>query len=192
MNEKIKLYLKSNKLLYPFVITLIGSLILLITLFTPYASATGAYRDLLNDEGLYFEELNMTKKEAIDLSLFEFGKIYYTTAKMNYEKEISIPCFVSIVVLAVFFIITLIFSILKKPIVISIFNIISLAIFRLITLDFDMRGVVPSSDYKYGYGHYLFYVGIIIVFIGAIYLFIVKRKMKFELKNINNFKIEDK
>ena len=53
-----------------FIAMLIGSAILLLTLFMPFASATDEYKEALEkfSDSMYIEELNMTNKEAINIS----------------------------------------------------------------------------------------------------------------------------
>ncbi len=155
----------------PFVAVLIGSLMLVITLFAPFASATGDFKERLQEhsEEMYEEELNMTCGDAVHISLFEFGKMYYTAADKGVSKDVSIACVVIISIFAVMTVLTLLFSVLKKPIAIIIFDLLAFGVFRLIKWDFADRGVMPSSNYDWGMAQYICYVGIVIAFVGAVH-----------------------
>ena len=182
-NEDQKDIEKQKKRLFiPFFIMLLGSFLLIAVLFVPFASATEDHRLYLQEHpnGVYAEEIGMTNKEAITLSLVEFGEIYAKTVELGMSKEISITCLVIISVYALLVILTTIFSVLKKPIVSLIFNVLSLGVFRVIMWDFDDRGVILNSSYDWGMARYFCYVGVAAVFIGGVYLLITKIKLKKE------------
>lgn len=159
---------------------LFGSILLVLTLFMPFASAKDDYKERLenNANEKYSEELNMTNKEVINLSLLEYGKVYYGIYNMGINKEVCLVSFCTIAVLGVFIILTLIFSILKRPIAIMICSSLSLITFRILKWDFMDRNVVPSKFYDLGIATYFCYIGIIITVISAIILLIIKVREK--------------
>ena len=67
---------------------------------------------------------------------------------------------------------------IKKPIGIIIFDLLTMGAFRIICFDFEDRGVIPSSSFDWGIVYYLVYVIGVIIITGAIWLFIEKRKAK--------------
>ena len=75
-----------------FIAMLIGSAILLLTLFMPFASATDEYKEALEkfSDSMYIEELNMTNEEAINISLFEFIRIYSSETGKEISNDLSI------------------------------------------------------------------------------------------------------
>mgnify|MGYP007067781771 CR=1 FL=1 len=81
-----------------FIAMLIGSAILLLTLFMPFASATDEYKEALEkfSDSMYIEELNMTNEEAINISLFEFIRIYSSETGKEISNDLSIVCDCSI------------------------------------------------------------------------------------------------
>lgn len=123
-----------DKRLISCIIALIGSIMLIATLFLPFASATEKYREQLEKfpDTMYAEEIGMTNKDAVNISLFEFGKIYSSTAAAQNAQAVSITCVVMISAFAIFALLSAIFSLLKKPIAIMIFNVLSLATFLLL------------------------------------------------------------
>ena len=148
MDKKNEVMLQSernkDKLLIPFIVALIGSLMLIVTLFLPFASATEDYKEYLQEysDEMYVEELNMTNGDAVNISLFEFGRIYAAAADWGMSESIAIACLVIISAFTLFTILTTLFSVLKKPIVAMIFNLLSFGVFWLIKWDFEDRGVV--------------------------------------------------
>ena len=175
---------KSRKLLFPFLAMLIGSLMLVVTLFLPFASATEDYKERLEEysDSMYVEELDMTNEEAINISLFEFARIYSVAAEMGMSKGVSIACMVIIAAFGAFALLTLLFSVLKKPIPAIIFNLLAFAVFRITKWDFEDRGVIPNSNYDWGMAQYICYIGIVVVMVGAVALLVVKIKDKKQRK----------
>ncbi len=188
MEEKNNTKDQKKRLMIPFVIALAGSLVLIITLFLPFASAKDDYKEYLRkySDDMFSEEIEMTNKEAINLSLFEYGRIYAKTAEMGIQKAMSITCLVAISIFAVLVILTTLFSLLKKPIVTIIFDLFSFGAFRLIMWDFNDRGVIPSRNYGWGIARYFCYIGAAVALVGAIYLLVTKLKIKKERKLIQN------
>lgn len=174
--------------LIAFVITLIGSLLLIVTLFLPFASATEEYREHLQkySDEMYAEEINMTNGNAVNLSLFEYGRMYAAAVDLGISKSSAIACLVIIVAYALFVIMTTLFTILKKPIAVLIFNLLSFGVFRLIKWDFDDRGVLPSSRYDWGFAEIVCYIGIAVVVVGAILLLLDKIRAKRQRKALVN------
>lgn len=169
-----------------FIAMLIGSAILLLTLFMPFASATDEYKEALEkfSDSMYIEELNMTNEEAIYISLFEFIRIYSSETGKEISNDLSIVYVVVIAAFAVFALLTLLFSILRKSIPVIVFNILTFAVLRLIIWDFEDRGVISNSRYDWGIAQYIGYIGIAIVMVGAVALLVVKMKDKKQQKTL--------
>lgn len=177
---------KSKKFLYPFLAMLMGSLLLVATLFMPFASATEDYKERLEEYSdlMYIEELDMTNGDAINISLFEFARIYSVAAEMGLSKNVSIVYMVIIAAFGVFALLTLLFSVLKKPIAAIIFDLLAFGVFRITKWDFEERGVIPNSSYDWGMAQYICYIGIIIVVLGAVAFLVAKIKDKKQRKAV--------
>lgn len=165
---------KTKLMRYPVLITIIGSVLMLLMLFLPFASATEDYKEKL----LKYEEIGMTNGEAVNISLFEFGKMYVEAANQGMHKEISIACIVIISLFAGFAVLTLLLCLCKKSIGIIIFDLLTIGTFKIICFDFEDRGVLPSSSFDWGIVNWMVYVIGILVFAGAIWLFVEKKKAK--------------
>ena len=110
MNQTVH---RSKIFIGAFIAMLIGSAILLLTLFMPFASVTDEYKEALEkfSDSMYIEELNMTNEEAINISLFEFIRIYSSETGKEISNDLSIVYVVVIAAFAVFALLTLLFSI---------------------------------------------------------------------------------
>lgn len=158
-------------------IMLVGSLLLLITLFMPFASAKDDQKEYLQEypDEMFSVEYDMTNEEAINIWLFDFGKLYSQTGD---STDIIYVLFIA--AFAAFAILTLLFSLLRKPIATIIFTLLSFGIFRIIIWDFTEKGVIASDYYDLGIAQYFCYLGAVIVLVGAIYLWRMKRKLRKE------------
>ena len=171
---------KTKLMRYPVMITIIGAILLLLMLLLPYASATEDYEERLlkyADE-TYMEEIGMKNSDAVDISLIEFGRIYAEAAKQGLHKETSIACIVLIIIFTGCAVLTLVMSLVKKPIGIIIFDLMTMGAFGIICFDFKDRGVIPSSSYDWGLVYYLVYGIGVIILASAIWLYTEKRKAK--------------
>lgn len=176
---------KTKTLCIPYFITFIGGALLLLMMLFPYASAKEDYKEILleNADEFYVEEIKMTNKEAVNISLGEYIMVYAEAANQGMQRETSIACVVIIAVFLLFVVLTYIMAILRKPIGIVIFDLLAMCVFKIIHFDFEDRGIIPSSSYDWGIANYLTYVIGIVILGGAIWLFFEKRKAK-KLVNI--------
>lgn len=168
--------MKNIKSLYPLLIVLIGALMLIITFFVPFASAKEEYREKLlkYPDSVYSQEADMKNSDAVDISLPEFIKIDTAAADMGISEQTAIANMVLIIAFGVFAVLTLLFSILRKPIAIIIFDILSLGSMLLIKFDFEDRGIIPSSMYDWGIAQIICFIGIVIVAVGAVIMLVTK------------------
>lgn len=149
---------------------------MLIALFLPFASATDDFRERLmsSPDYVYSEAADMRNRDAVNLSLAEFIKIDSAAINMGMSSATATANMVVIIAFAGFAALTLLFSILKKPIPALIFDIISLAAIQLIKFDFEDRRVIPSSLYDWGAANIICYIGIAAAAAGAALLLIFK------------------
>ena len=170
---------KKKIIVVSFLAMLIGSIMLIITLFVPFASATDDHREYLEKYAntVSIEELDITNEQLLDVSLFKFARIYSALS-----GDISISCIAMISVFAFFALLTLLFSILRKAIPVIIFDLLTFVVFRIIQWDFEDRGVISNSKYDGGIALYIGYIGVVIVMAGAVTLLVMKIKNKKQRK----------
>ncbi len=175
---------KDNKVFIPFIITLICSCILVLAFFLPIASATKEYRELIDrhPDEIAIAEVDMSYKQMKDLSLFSYAKVYRVTATLDsmseHDRGESIICLVLIITIGVSSVLCVLFSGLKKPIGIFIFDLLAFGAFRALMWDLNDRRVLPSDNYYVGIANIVYMAGVIILFAGAVWLLVMKRKEK--------------
>lgn len=169
-----------KKMMLPFVITVVCSVLFLLTVFLPYATAKPEHKAWLREHAEldYVEEIGMTNGEAVDLSLVEFMRIYAEAIRQDMQKEISIACIVIIAIFTGLSVITLLLALFKKPIGVMVFDVLAMVAFRIIHFDFEDRGVIPSSSYDWGITNTLVYVFGVCVLGVAVWLLVTKIKYK--------------
>ena len=184
----MELFNAKRNMKYPVMITIIGSILLVLMLFLPFASAKGEYKEELkeNSEKMYSE--TMTCGDAVNISLTEFIGIY-----SEIEGDIASATKTVIVFFIVLSGLTLIMSLCKKPAGIMLFAFSAMLAFMLIQADFSDRGVMSGDNYGWGVANFLTYIIVIGIFVGAVWLFIQKKKIKkLELEAENGIAEEER
>ena len=126
------------------------------------------------------EEVNLTNKDAINISMMENFKVY-SYAMNNSEGnswlsgEATIN-FILTIVLIVSIILTLIFTLFNKRILGIIFGLLILGSSLLMNYDIVDRGVIPSSQYTYGIAYYLYPIMAVIILVSVVILIVKNRK----------------
>lgn len=109
-----------------------------------------------------------------EFSLFEYLRMYISAIGMDSYQDYGIIYTVVIGLMAVFSLLTLRFVILRKPIAYLVFDCITFGVFCLLNWDFKDRGIVND----WGVAYYLYYIGVILLFVGAVWFIIYKSKEK--------------
>ena len=163
----------------PFLITLIASLMVVAAFFLPLATANEEHQEYLEKyaQELNVPEIDMTNEDAINISMYEYAKTYWVVYN-TIDKTLATIVTAIIGATGVLSLITLFFALIKKPVAVVIFNALTLGAYYLMVWDFKDRGVMPNSNYDWGIAYYLYFIGIAIVFCGAIWLFVKKVQVK--------------
>lgn len=162
-----------------FLATLIVTLLTVTAFFLPLASANDEYEKYLKEYAREFnvEEIEMTNEDAVHVSMYEFVKIYWA-AYSSVDATLGIVGITVIGAVGVLSLITLLFTLLKKPIAVFIFNLLTFGAYCLLIWDLKDRGVVPGRDYDWGISYYLYFISLFLVLIGATWMFWIKTNMK--------------
>lgn len=118
------------------------------------------------------------KKNVVSLSLLTFLRIYIAGLRSGkliggMYPEAAI-CITLMAAIAVASLLVLLFGLLKKPIAAIVFSVLATVAFYALRWDSDDRGVLPSSQYRYGIAEYPYPIAFIVVIAGAIW-FMVSR-----------------
>ncbi|MGN0470523.1 MAG: hypothetical protein ACI4GV_06385 [Acutalibacteraceae bacterium] len=160
------------------VVAIVASLMVVVSFFLPYASANAEYRELLDK---YPDSTTMNGK---DISLLDFAKIYSSagSALGGQYQTIGTICVVMIAAFGVLALATLIFSALRKPVVMLIFNGLTFGIFSLLSWDFKDRGALPNMYYDIGAAHYIYYICAAVILVAAVGMLVLKIQQKKQLQ----------
>lgn len=174
---------KRKELGPPRIAALIGALIIIAAFFLPIATATEEHREHLEKYADYMnvEEINMTNEDAIDVSVFDFARMYGVLLDTG-NRDLGVLMLIVIAVIAVGSVLALLMAFAKKPIATIIFSVLAMGAEWLLLWDFKDRGVFPGNDYGYGMAYYLYYAGAVVILAGAIWMMITKIKLKREVR----------
>ena len=176
--------MKNQKILYS--ILILFSILAIIGLFLPYASSTKEWRTHLEKfpDEINTEEANLINKDVVDISLFEYFKIYIAGTENfdsnNYLFQESLINLILIGLLSISSILILILAIFRRNIGIIIFSILLLISSLLLNYDITDRGALPTSKYDLGISFYLHTILAALCFVYTIVLIVIKRKFNKE------------
>lgn len=164
----------SRNLTVPKIVAIVGNVLMLLCVFLPYASVAkdSPYRE-------YADEMidGIRVGEMADPSMFKLATLYHRLeGKTASSSEIATIVTVLIAAIAIMAIIALIFACISKGVPALVFSIIGFLLFLALNWDFSDRGVVPSDDYSWGFGYYLFYVAALAAVVGAVWMIVAKHR----------------
>lgn len=170
LNEKLKL---------PFVVVLIGVLILIVGMFLPYMTAVGELAEYIEKypDNIEIEEFDMTASDLKDIPMMLMGRI----AASAYNEEEGILFNIIVIVFASLSALTALLVILKKPIAVMIFELIAFGSFTILNMA-TKADFFGADKYAWGIGYYAIVIAFVIVFAGAIWMLVKKIAAKKELK----------
>lgn len=164
------------------ILIIVACVILFVGLLLPYETSTEEYKEQLqeNPEAINVKEVNLTNKDAINISIIENFKIYsYGMNNSNGNSWLageSTINFILTIVLIVSVILVLLFTIFNKRILSIIFGILLLGSSILMNYDIVDRGVIPSTKYTYGISYYLYPIMAIVILVSIVILIVKNRK----------------
>ena len=172
LNEKLKL---------PFIVALIGVLILVIGMFLPYITAVGEMAEYIekNPDRIEIKDLELTASDLKDIPVISVSQIITGI----YGEDDGAIANVIVMVFGGFLALTALFVILKKPIAIMIFDLLAFGSFSF--LNYAMKeDFIDPDKYAWGIGYHIIQVSIAVVFAAAIWMLIKKIIAKRELKTM--------
>ncbi len=165
----------------PFLIVLIAAVAAIVMFFMPYITTVGDFRkslEAMGDKPVY-ETGDITAMDMMDMSLFEYAKAYYQSGKEIDGHESSnisgaiIYSLVGIIAILVFLTV-----LMKKPVLIFILNICMGGVNYFMHSFVKYNGVINAYRAKEGVAFYAIYICVALIGVGAVWMFIEKRKIK--------------
>lgn len=175
--------ISDKRLFIPFILAIVGTLLMVISVFLPYLTATESFAKELDSEPNVFvsEEMRLTTQHLKNHSMLRYAKLQNTEIQ---GAEGIFHLGMVYAILATAFIAAL-FSVIKKPIPVIVFTILSFVVFAFQNYDLLLRKIISDTLYTWGYAYYLFYAGTIIALVGGVSMLLVKILIKKELKVSN-------
>lgn len=173
---------RNHALLIPLIFTLLTTAFLLACNFAPLVTAKDnqtAY--LMNDPHQLLAISNtFTRGDIIHVSLIEFFQLHWEIYAVDDELETRLVTFFFSIVL-VMPVVAMFFTILKKPLLVIMFDIFSFLTYILpIRL---MKNEINFSNYSWGIGMDLYYISFILIFISSFWLFRTKIRSNREIRS---------
>lgn len=163
-----------DKLFVPYIITLVSALLILVTLFLPFVSASDSYEEFLiaNEDRTFNRDSGMKAEDAINVSISEFGDAFA-------KDEDATTCTIFMVALVIFSLLAALFTFLKKNVLTIIFSILSFIPYLLYLFFANEYADVFNYDrYETGIAYYLLPIVIVVTIVGSICLIIMRKKAK--------------
>ena len=184
MDKKEKKAVIRQKTTLPFVVALLGAILMVVSLFLPYAVATGEYAEMIElyPEDILLEEMNLTAEDMRVISLMEYAHIWYTLRDEFWDPMEGILRAGLAVITGMFTLIAALAAWGRKPILIGLFTGCAVGIFELQNWFYAEESIVPSDLYECGIAHTIFPVVAIICFVGAAWMLVQKVIVKRQLK----------
>ena len=172
MNEKLSL---------PRIIAMIAALCAIVAFFLPYISATEDYRAYMEFQAdeKPIEGTNITVRAMMDMSLFEYATTYFQGGEAIFHSSGSGTFYGILISLIVgFALLAFLAAWRKRPILTLILDLLMGGTFYLVNWDFVDRGIMPDSDRVWAIAYYLYYPLVAIIAVSAIWMLVVKHRMK--------------
>ena len=165
----------------PRLVLFLISLVTIAGCFLPYISMTDEYRqylDVIVDTKIS-DNIDITARDIKDISLFKYSKTYYQGRQEIFHDDASgifyavlfaTPGFLGFLILCC--------SLRNRGIPVLLLSLLMGGIMYIINWDVLSRGIMPSSNAKWGISHTHYYPCAAILFVCGIWLIIAKRIAK--------------
>lgn len=164
----------NKKLILPFIVALIGMVVMIAAMFLPYMNAQGKlaeYIELLDSVELDVENISATP------SVLSVSEVITTV----YGEDDGKIAEIIVLIFGGFVALTTLFVLFKKPIAIMIFDLFGFGSFSF--LNYAMKeDFIDPDKYAWGIGYTVIQIAIAVVFATAIWMLIKKIIAKRELK----------
>ncbi len=169
-----------TRLTISFAIALLATLTMMASLFLPQLKATDEFAGVLEQSELNVQSdpFSITNEEAKEFSIAEFALFMWLNAATDGDMAIAGAGFlIMFIFLSIFLLLNLLFSLIKKPIPLIIFNILAFAIFCLQSWIYVKSGIL-DFHYEWGIGYRTYIIGSFVLFASSIWMIINKAQLE--------------
>ena len=177
--DKIAKKTLNEKLKFPFVVSLIGVLILVVGMFLPYITAVGEMGEYIEKypDRIEIEDLELTASDLKDIPVISVSQIITGI----YGEDDGALANVIVFTFCGFVALTALFVIIKKPIAVMIFDLLAYGVFAFLSA-YMKEDFIDPDKYAWGIGYTVIQAAIAVVFAAAIWMLVKKIITKRELK----------
>lgn len=169
-----------TRLTISFAIALLATLTMIASLFLTQLKATDEWATSLDagrDNKIY-STVNITYEDMKELSIVEFALVMGMASSYDTDMAIAGAGFlIMLIFISIFLLLNLLFSLIKKPIPLIIFNILAFGVFCLQKWIYGASGIMDFR-YEWGIGYYTYIVGSVVLFASSIWMMINKAQLK--------------
>lgn len=156
----------NKKLNLPFLVALIGIVIMIAAMFLPYLSAVGIAAELIEAAESLGQNTGITANASLVSVSGVYGAIFGEDDGM--VAQIIVIVFIGFVAL------TTLFVLLKKSIPVIVFDLIAGGVFAFLSTAMS-KDLIGEDKYAWGIGYYLILIAAIAVFVGAVWMIVAKK-----------------
>ena len=162
------------------VVSIVAAALLVAAFFLPYAAGSQEFRDGLSSMSLnpYSETLGMSNQDLADISLFEYVRIYSSSGELGMSEAFSMLYTALTAAAGVLGVLTLLFALVRKPIPVVVFSVLTVALSLLLSWDFEDRGVIPSTIYDWGVARWVYLAAGVAAVALAIWQIVLRKQSK--------------
>ena len=177
--DKIAKKTLNEKLKFPFIVALIGMLILVVGMFLPYITAVGEMGEYIEKypDRIEIEDLELTASDLKDIPVISVSQIITGI----YGEDDGALANVIVFTFCGFVALTALFVIIKKPIAVMIFDLLAYGVFAFLSA-YMKEDFIDPDKYAWGIGYTIIQAAIAVVLAAAIWMLVKKIITKRELK----------
>lgn len=168
----------------PAIIALIGALLIIVSVFLPYSTATGERREWLDKhpDVVVIEEMDLTAADMKNISMAQYAHMYNIMSEVYWhDPAVGVFYIVLVALVGGGALIAALFTWKRKPVGTIIFGALSYGAFSVMNSDFTDRGVIPSDTYDWGIAHTILPIAAMILALGAAWMIVKKIQIKKQL-----------
>ena len=170
---------KKLRITLPFVVSLVGILITVISLLLPYITAVGDLAKYIEKfpDVILEETLGLTTDDFANVSIISVSNLITSV----YGEDNGAITNAIVLAFGGFLALTALFVFLKKPIATMIFDLLAYGTFFVLN-SLMKEFYIAADKYAWGFGYYAMMISIVAVFVCAIWMLIAKIIMKRQAK----------
>ena len=177
--DKITKKTLNEKLKFPFIVALVGVLILVVGMFLPYITAVGEMGEYIEKypDRIEIKDLELTASDLKDIPVISVSQIITGI----YGEDDGALANVIVFTFCGFVALTALFVIIKKPIAVMISELLAYGVFAFLSA-YMKEDFIDPDKYAWGIGYTIIQGAIVVVFAAAIWMLVKKIVTKRELK----------